>query len=151
MDIQVRPAVYRDVESMRELYRQEANCQIVHDSFIARGLSDPYLIFLNERLAGYGAIGNKYPKNRLTEFYTVPQSRPFALPLFRELLTVSGATHVEAQTNMPLMLLMLYDCAINITTEVILFEDAITTNLRCPDGVFRQIKPRHFLYFSTFS
>ncbi len=65
---------------MREQYRQEENCEIMHDSFIPRGLSDPYLIFLNGRLTGYGAIGNKYPQNRLTAFYTVPQMCLFALP-----------------------------------------------------------------------
>ena len=141
MDIQVRRVGYPDVEAMRELYRQEANCEIVHDSFFARELSDPYLILVNGRVAGYGGIGNKYPPKRLTEFYTLPQMRPFAVPMYRELLAVGQATHVEAQTNMPLMLMMLYDCAINITTEVILFDDAITTNLVCPDGVFRKTPP----------
>lgn len=140
MDIEVRKASYQDVQAMRELYRHEAHCQIMHDSFIPRGLSDPYLILLNGRLAGYGAIGNKYPKDRLTEFFILPACRAFALPLCRELLKVSQATEVEAQTNMPLMLLMLYDCAINITSEVILFDDAFTSNLRC-DGVFRQAEP----------
>jgi len=140
-NIQVRPADYQDVENLRELYRHEANCEIVHDSFLSRGLADPYLILINGRLAGYGAVGNKYPKDRVTEFYTLPYMRPFALPMFRELLAVSQATQVEAQTNMPLMLLMLNDCASNITVEIVLFEDALTTNLVCADGVFRPIIP----------
>ena len=79
MDIQVRRVEYRDVETMRELYRQEANCQIVHDSFLSRGLSDPYLVFVNGRIAGYGGIGNKYPPNQLTEFYVLSQMRRFAI------------------------------------------------------------------------
>jgi GNAT superfamily N-acetyltransferase len=141
MDIQVRRVEFRDVEAMRDLYRQDANCQIVHDSFLSRSLSDPYLILVSGRVAGYGGIGNKYPPNQLTEFYVLPQMRRFALPMFRELLAVGQATHIEAQTNMPLMLLMLYDCDINITTWVILFEDTITTNLVSPDSVFRQKTP----------
>jgi hypothetical protein len=40
MKIQVHRAEYGDVKAMRELYRQEANCQIVHDSFLSRGLAD---------------------------------------------------------------------------------------------------------------
>ena len=39
MDIGVCRAAYRDVETMRELYRQEVNCQIIHDSALSRGLA----------------------------------------------------------------------------------------------------------------
>jgi GNAT superfamily N-acetyltransferase len=42
---------------------------------------------------------------------------------------------------MALLLLMLYDCATNITAEAILFEDAFTTHLSCPAGIFRQTIP----------
>ena len=135
MNIQVRRVEYADVAALRELFRQEANCEIVHDSFLARGLADPYLILVEGRVAGYGGIGNKYPAQRLTEFYALPHMRPFAGPMYRELLTAGQATQVEAQTNLPLMLLMLYDQASNITTEVILFDDGLTTNLVCPGGV----------------
>jgi GNAT superfamily N-acetyltransferase len=141
MDIQVRPADYEDVMTLRELYRQEANCEIVHDSFLGRRLADPYLILVNGRVAGYGGIGNKYPPKCLTEFYVLPAMRPFAVPMYRALLDASQATRVEAQTNMPLMLLMLYDCATNIATDAILFEDTSTTQLACPNGVFRQTRP----------
>ena len=41
MQIRACLAEYRDVEALRELYRQEANCQIIRDSFLARGLADP--------------------------------------------------------------------------------------------------------------
>ena len=99
MQIEVRRAEYRDVEPMRGLYRAELNCQIIHDSFLARGQSDPYLILVDGRLAGYGAVSNKYGKGRLNEFYTAPRARGLALPMFRELLAVSEATHIETQTN----------------------------------------------------
>ena len=66
MNIQVRRVEYADVAALRELFRQEANCEIVHDSFLARGLADPYLILVEGRVAGYGGIGNKYPAQRLT-------------------------------------------------------------------------------------
>lgn len=137
MNIQVRQAEYQDVEAMRDLYRQEANCQIVHDSYIRRGLADPYLILANGRLVGYSAV-SKHDNKRLTEFYTVPQMRSFALPIVREVLAASEATHIEAQTNIPLMLLMLYDCAKNIAREALLFQDSFTTNLVCENGTFRR-------------
>lgn len=141
IDIQVRPASYEDVQAFRELYRQEANCQIIHDSFLARGLADAYLIMRNGRPAGYAAVGNTYPNGQLTEFYTLPPLRAFALPLFREVLAVSGATHIEAQTNMPLMLSLLYDCAKHIVSDALLFGDAFTTQLAIPNAVFRRATP----------
>ncbi len=137
MDIQVCRAEHRDVEAMRELYRQQANCQIIHDSFLSRGLADPYLIVVDDRVGGYGAVGNKHPKDRLMEFYTLPHVRRNALDMLRELLVASQATQIEAQTNIPLMLLMLYDVATNITTENLLFEDAFVTHHPCPSGIFR--------------
>ncbi len=137
MPIQVNRVEYSDIEAARELYRQEANCQIVRDSLLGRGLADPYLILVDGRMAGYGAVRNKYDIGRLMEFYTVPHVRSRAQPLFRELLAISQATSMEAQTNMPLMLTMLYDCASDITTESILFQDASVTHLDCTNGMFR--------------
>jgi GNAT superfamily N-acetyltransferase len=141
MNIQAHRAEYQDVEALRELYRQELNCQIIRDSFLSRGLADPYLILVEGRVGGYGAVSNKYDKGRLTEFYTLPHARSLAAPMFRELLTASQATHIEAQTNNPLMMLMLYDCAKNIIAENILFHDAFATHLACPNGVFRRAAP----------
>lgn len=126
---------------MRELFRHEHRCQIVHDSFLSRGLADPWLLLVKGRIGGYGAISNRYNRGRLTEFYTLPDLRGEALPMFRELLAVTDATHIEAQTNMPLMLSMLYDCATNITIEKILFRDTLTTHLSSPGGVFRAVTP----------
>jgi GNAT superfamily N-acetyltransferase len=111
MQIEARRAEYRDVEALRELFRQEANCPIVRDSFLSRGLADPSLILVGGRLSGYGAVANKYDKDRLVEFYTLPDARGLALPMCRELLGVSRAMHAEAQSNIPLMLSVLYDCA----------------------------------------
>jgi GNAT superfamily N-acetyltransferase len=142
MNIQVRRVDYKDVEAMRELYRHEAHCQIIHDSALRRGMADPYLIVVNDIPSGYGAVWNhRFAAGRLMEFYTVPNVRSKSQALVRELLIVSQATSMEAQTNMPLMLTMLFDCAKNITTESILFEDASTTHLTCPDGVFRRATP----------
>lgn len=138
MNIQVNRVEYADVESLRELYRHEAKCQIIGDSILRRGLADPYLILVNGRIGGYGGVWNKYEIGRLMEFHTLPHVRSSALPMVRELLAVSKATHMEAQTNMPLMLTMLYDCAKNIKEENILYEDARVTDLPNPGGVFRR-------------
>jgi hypothetical protein len=142
MNIEVRAAQYSDVEELRGLFRQEANCQIIHDSFLRRGLAAPYLILADGRAGGYGAVSNRYDNGRLMEFYTLPHLRASALAMFRKLLAVSQATHIEAQTNISWMLLMLYDCARNITAENVLFHDASITALPAPNGcIFRHITP----------
>jgi GNAT superfamily N-acetyltransferase len=139
VDIQVLRVGPDEVAPLRELYRKELNCQIVHDSFPRRGLSDPYLILVGGRAAGYGTVANRHPKGAVDEFYTVPDYRASALPMFQHLLAESNATKIRAQTNDRLMLLMLYDCAQNIASDAILFEDGFTSHLSCPNGVFRKV------------
>ena len=142
MRIRAERAEYKDVEALRGLYRQEADCQIIHDSALGRGMADPYVVLVDGRVGGYGAIWNRHHEHRMMEFYTLPCQRPAALPMFRELLSVSRATEMEAQTNIPLMLTLLYDCAQNITDTAVLFQDSFTTHLACPGGgVFRQATP----------
>lgn len=59
MDIEVRRGEYREVQGMRELYRHDAHCQIVHDSALSRGLAEPYVILADSRAAGYAGIWTK--------------------------------------------------------------------------------------------
>lgn len=141
MEIEIHRTEYRGVEAMRDLYRQELNCQIIRDAALVRGFADPYLILVAGQLQGYGAVGNQYDRGRLLEFYTLPAARSLALPMCVALLRVSQATQIEAQTNNPLMLLMLYDCAQNIRAESILFHDALTSHLDCSQAVFRRAVP----------
>ncbi len=132
--VEVRRCEYKDVEVLRELYRAETRCQIWADSSLRRGYADPYLILLDGRLGGYGGVYNKYDPGRLTEYFVMPFAREHALPMFRELLNVSKAIEIAAQTNIPLLLMMLYDCAHEIRTEKILFADTFTSVLPAPSG-----------------
>lgn len=63
----------------------------------------------------------------MKEFYVRPEHRAAALPIFRELVAVSGARTIEAQTNDLWLSLMLHDCAVDLTSDTILFADAATT------------------------
>ena len=121
---------------MREAYRREMACQIVHDSWHARGFTRSYLLRLDGVTTGYGAIGGapRDSKDTLKEFYVVPEHRAEALPLFRRLAAIGGARAVEAQTNDGLLSLLLYDTATEITAEKILFADAVTTHWPRPRG-----------------
>jgi GNAT superfamily N-acetyltransferase len=139
MKIEVTRVEVDDITPLRELHRQAMNCQIMHDSFPRRGFSDPYLIRVDGRVAGYGLVANRHWPETVHEFYTLPAYGAATLPMFRQLLEVSQATKVLAQTNDRLLTLMLYDCAANITSDTILFEDGLTTHLTCPLGILRQV------------
>lgn len=138
MKVHVSRVEVNDITPLRELHRQAMNCQIVHDSFSRRGFSDPYLIHVEGRLAGYALVANKHYPDTVDEFHTFPAYRAAALPMFRELLEVSQAKAIRAQTNDRLLVMMLYDCAKEITSEAILFADADTTHLTCPTATLRK-------------
>ncbi len=127
--------------AMREPYRADANCQIVHDSILGRGLADPYLLLTDGEVAGYAGIWNKHYLNRVMEIYMKPAHRPDAVRIFRKFLETTRPTHIEAQTNMPFALTMLYDWSTNLEVENILFGDAYTSDLKCPGALFRRSRP----------
>jgi GNAT superfamily N-acetyltransferase len=127
--------------AMRDEYRREMDCQIVHDSWHERGLTRSYLLRVDGETVGYGSVGGapSEPKDMVKEFFVRSHSRRAALPLFRQLAKTSGARRVEAQTNDLLLSLMLYDCAVDVSSDRILFADAALTVYAPPDVELRQI------------
>src|SRR5882762_1406498 len=119
MRIDVSQVPLEEILPLRELYRQEVNCQIVHDSLPARGFGNVFLIRADGRVAGYGFVMGYRgePKDLVQEFFVLPASRGSALPMFRRLIETSQARRIEAQTNDVLLTLMLYDCATEITSD----------------------------------
>ena len=79
MEFTVRPIEVKEILPWRELYRQEMNCQIVHDSLHAReGWTQPYLIEWDGEVVGYGSIvvGGPWAGTRtLFEFYVMEKQR----------------------------------------------------------------------------
>jgi GNAT superfamily N-acetyltransferase len=140
MTIDVACVPLEEVLPLRQLYRREMDCQIVHDSLPGRGFGDLFLIRLGGRVAGYGFVmGNRgEPRDMVKEFYVLPALRGSALPLFRRLVEASGARRIEAQTNDVLLTLMLYDCATGITSDVVVFHDGLTTSQPNPGVFFRE-------------
>ncbi len=127
---------------LRDLYRQEMNCQIVHDSLHARHFLDSYLICVGGQVAGYGSVmsGDTPARDLIKEFYVLPAHRAKALPIFRRLAEVTQARLIEAQTNDVLLSLMLFDSAVDIKSETILFRDSATTALEMPGITFRRVE-----------
>src|SRR3954470_10727665 len=127
--------------ALRELHRKEMDCQIILDSWHGRGWVDSYLLRIDGRVAGYGLVGGvrDEPRETVTEFYVLPALRGRSLPLFRRFVEASGARSIEVQSNDLLLTLMLYDCASGIESNVVLFEDGITTNFSAPGAFFREV------------
>lgn len=142
MKIDLSPAPLEEVLPLRELYRQEMNCQIVHDSLPGRGFGDMFLIRSDGRVAGYGFVMGYRgePRDMIQEFYVLPPYRGSALVMFRSLIETSGARRIEAQTNDVLLTLMLYDCATAIESDRVVFHDALTTSLVVPGAIFRKVE-----------
>ena len=120
------------------------NCQIVHDSWHTRGFTQSYLFRLEDQVAGYGAIGGSQgaPKTIVKEFFVRPEYRDRALPIFRHFLTVGGAATIEAQTNDALLSDMLDQCAVAVSSDTILFADAVVTNLVASGATVRPVTRR---------
>ena len=117
------------------------NCQIVHDSWHARGFTHSYLFTVAEQAVGYGSVGSSEPgpKTTVKEFFVLAQYREIAFPLFRRFVAVSGARTMQAQTNDVLLSSMLQECAVDVTSDTILFSDAVVTHLDAPGMKLRPI------------
>lgn len=141
MKFSAKPTCVEEISLWRDLYRQEMNCQIVHDSMHAReGWTQPYLLDVEEAAAGYGSIliGGPWTGTRtIFEFYVLPMHRSRLFDLFSTLLATSEATAIKAQTNDTFLAVMLHLWARNIQSEKIVFEDNRTTTHSIEGAVFR--------------
>lgn len=141
MEIRVERREWRELFAQHELYRAEANCQLIRDSHWARGFLNCYAIDVDGRRAGHGAVAERYDKGRVLEFYVLPEFCTFTSPMFAEFLKTSQATHIEAQSNVPIMLGMLREFGSDIIVENFLFAEGRETQLTCPaNGLFRRLK-----------
>src|SRR5262245_39802336 len=136
----------------RDLYRQEMNCQIIHDSLhLRKGWTQPYLLTLDGVAAGYGslAVGGPWKgQPAVFEFYVAPPYRARLFDLFLALWAACKAERIETQSNDPFLTGMLHAFAENVASESILFHDEITTVLPANGAVFRRAtaedQPRMF-------
>ena len=62
MHIKACPVEFRDIEGMRDIYRQEMSCQIIHDSIHSRpGWTREYLLMQDGAKVGYGSVAVNGP------------------------------------------------------------------------------------------
>jgi GNAT superfamily N-acetyltransferase len=127
--IEVRPVGFPGVRALRDAYRREAACQIVRDSILERGLGDAYLLVRDGEVAGYGGVWTQHFPGRVMEFFALEDHRDDLAELFAAFARTTGATHLEAQTNIGIMDGLLDACATDVVEENILFEDGPPTEL----------------------
>ncbi len=140
--LSVQPTDLAAVGAMREDYRREMACQIVHDSWHRRDFSSLFAIHEDGAPIGYAAVGGPpgEPHDVLKEFYLVPTRRALALVLARHVIKIGGARFIEAQTNDLQLSLLLWDCAVECTSEILLFADGDGRGLAAPGVTLRVLE-----------
>lgn len=130
------------IQPLRELFLQEANCQVRYNACHERGWTDSYLLTRDEVEIGYGSIKGEEVADRDTifEFYLIPPFRKFSSFIFHELIAVSGARLIECQSNDVRLTSLLYEFAHNINANVVLFDDHMTTAHTLSEVSFRARK-----------
>ena len=145
MDADARPAQLAEIAAMRELYRREMDCQVIHDSLhVRKGWTRTWLLTLGGATAGYGSVALAGPwtdKPTAFEFFVLPDHRSHVFDLFGALLRRDGAGHVETQSNDPLLTVMLHTFCRDIAAESILFHDRLATSLPSNGAAFRRVAP----------
>jgi GNAT superfamily N-acetyltransferase len=123
------------VQRLRDLFLFECHCQVRYNACHERGWSDSYILACDGQEVGYGAVKGDEPvgpRDTVFEFYVVPPYRRHLRMLFRELLSASGSTRLECQSNDPLLAPMLFEFCHRIRSDVVLFESRICPSLREP-------------------
>lgn len=139
-----------DILPLREAFRREMNCQIVHDSLHTRaGWTQAYLITDDGVPAGYGAIAVSGPwqgTRTVFEFYLTPEHRGWAIECFDLFQRASAATHFEFQTNSLLLTALAHAWNPRLRTERILFHAEHTTNLPAHGTRLRRATPADIIF-----
>jgi len=133
-----------EIEPLRAQYREEMNCQIVHDSIHRRpGWTVEYALELDGSTVGYGSMAVGGPRSEtpaIYEFYVQREQRMRTFDLFASLLAACGAKRIETQSNAPVLTVMLHTFARNIRAEAILFKDAFQTSYAPAGAAFRAME-----------
>lgn len=149
MDLKITKTSLNDILHLRALFLQENNFQIRYNACHERGWSDSYLINIDGDNVGYGSVKGKddlTKREAIFEFYLMPAWRKNASAIFEKLISVSGTTYIECQSNDLLLSSMLYEFGQNISSDVVLFEDGPVTTLQVAGATFRHRMPEEDLF-----
>jgi GNAT superfamily N-acetyltransferase len=136
-------ATAADTLPLREQYRAEMNCQIVHDSIHRRnGWTRSWILEAKGQRVGFGSVAEAGPwktQPALFEFFVVPDHRTQAFRMFEQLLQISGAQCIETQSNSVLLATMLHTFSQDVKSQKIIFADATATSWPGHGAVLRRV------------
>lgn len=130
----------QQVLEYRQQFLSEINFQLRFHAVFERGWSDNYLIKQNDQIVGYALVKGDSPgdrKDRLFEFFILPDFRAEAGRYFQELIDKTGVRFIQWQTNDRLIDGLSIAVCSPITEEAILFGQAIPANQVSPGVNFR--------------
>ena len=143
--IDVRQVALQDIAAMRDAFRTEMDCQIVHDSIHhRRGWTQEYALVEGDRAVGYASLAVDGPwRNRPTfyELYVEPRRRNRAYALFESFLETTQPPAFEVQSSDSLTTAMALTYARDIATERVVFRDFATTTRVLPGATLRCVTP----------
>lgn len=144
MTIEALETQPHEIEELRESYRREMACQIIHDSIHSRaGWSKEYLLVESRTTLGYGsvAVGGPWREGpALYEFFVSPPFRTRMFDLFEAILSASQVKKIETQSNDPFLSVMLHAYGRDVTSESILFHDSAKTEHEPRNALFRRVQ-----------
>ena len=143
--ISIRQVKLKAISAMREAYRAEQDCQVVHDSIHARrGWTREYAIAEGDRVVAYASLAVDGPwrdKPTLYELYVMPDRRSRAFALFEAFLEATRPRGFEVQSNDLLLTTLAVTYARELSTEKIVFRDHETTSHMIPGATLRCLTP----------
>jgi len=122
----------QEILGLRDAYVAEANCQLISYSALPRGIADPYVLLLDDEVAGYAGIWNRYSPGHVSEFFVTLGLRRWCPELFRAFVEDGGATHVELQTNTLMGRVIAAMACRSLRAEKIVFQDGGAIALTAP-------------------
>ena len=141
MVITAQPCELESILALRDAYRLEMACQIVHDSIHTRaGWTREYSLRIDGVQVGYGSLAIAGPWAKTPALYEIFVAAPYRLKLFElfdALRRACKATRMEIQSNDVQTNVMFNTYAINVETESILFRDEVKTYLAPAGATFR--------------
>lgn len=127
------------IAPLRQAFVAAAGHQVRYFAVYERGRCDAWLLEAAGEPVGYGLVmdgATAGMRDTLFEFYLRPEHRRDAVGAMTALLGASGAQHIVAQSNDPLLAGMLFERATDISATAILFGVGAAANHQY-DGVVR--------------
>jgi GNAT superfamily N-acetyltransferase len=141
MAITAQRCELESILALRDMYRLEMSCQIIHDSIHSRpGWTHEYSLKIDRKQVGYGSVAIAGPWAKapsLYEFFVAGPYRLQVFELFAALQKACGASRMEIQSNDVLTNTMCLTYAKNVEPDSVLFRDEVTTDFVPGGAEFR--------------